>query len=362
MNTFAKAKILGSAGHFDSCGPKMCEVHVNSGLGGIYYAKAEHKTCKIFKTLMDNNCSYDCKYCANSSGCTKNKASYEPQELAGLFNHLHNELDVNGLFISSAISGNPDAVSEKMIEAVEIVRKKYGFKDYIHFKVLPGTSYDLIKQASELSNRMSINLEAPNKSVLNELSSCKDYHNDILKRQAWISKLSLGSGQATQMIISEHSTDKEVLKMTNWEYDTLKLKRIYYSAFQPVKGTPFENKAPESLSRQNRLYNSDFLLRDYNFNIKELYSIMDDGMLPKEDPKLALAKANLDSPLDINEADYEELIRIPGIGPITAKKILEKVVPITKYEELDTLGATVEKAKPFISVNGKRQMRIGEFT
>ncbi len=361
MNTLQKAKILGEAGRYDSCGPKMCEVNVNKGLGGIYHAKAEHKSCRIFKTLMSNTCSFDCKYCANSSKCTKTPAAYKPEELATVFDYLHKNLAVNGLFLSSGVTGDPDKVTEKMIEAVKIVRHKNNFKGYVHFKVLPGTSKEMIKQASELSNRMSINIEAPNKGVMNELSSCKDYKIDILRRQAWVSKLRLGSGQATQMIINNMATDKDVLKMANWEYSTLELKRVYYSAFQPVKGTPLENEKAESLTRQNHLYNADFLLRDYGFKVKEFTTIMDDGMLPHEDPKLALAKANFDSPVDINEATYEELIRVPGIGPTTARRISEMKQKITKYEHLHNLGGWIKRAKPFIEVDGKRQMSLMEF-
>jgi predicted DNA-binding helix-hairpin-helix protein len=360
MNTFEKAKILGSAGHYDSCGPKMCEVNVNEGLGGIYYAKAEHETCRIFKTLMDNNCSFDCKYCQNSNKCTKQKAKFEPEELAGLFNYLHENLEVKGLFLSSAVAGNPDKVTERMIDAVKLVRHKYNFKGYVHFKVLPGTSYELIKQASELSNRMSINIEAPNKEVLSELSSCKDYHHDILKRQAWVSRLKLSSGQTTQMIINNMSTDKDVLKMTNWEYDKLNLKRVYYSAFHPVKGTPLENAKAESKERQNHLYNADFLIRDYGFKIKEFEPILEEGMLPKEDPKLALAKSTFESPVDINEAGYEDLIRVPGIGPRTARKIISSK-KIENYEQLNRLGASINRAKPFIEVCGKRQKTLLQF-
>ncbi|UCH12315.1 MAG: hypothetical protein JSW18_05740, partial [Candidatus Omnitrophota bacterium] len=119
MNTLEKAKVLTHSGSYDSCGPKACEVTVNSGLGGIYYAKAEHRTCRLFKTLMDNSCSFDCKYCANStSSCDKRKASYEPSELASLFIHLMKKLWVDGLFLSSAVNGNPDKVTVKMLEAV----------------------------------------------------------------------------------------------------------------------------------------------------------------------------------------------------------------------------------------------------
>jgi len=358
MDILEKAKILTNSGEYDSCGPKACEVKVNSGLGGIYHAKAEHKTCRLFKTLMDNSCSFDCKYCANSISCKRKKAKYEPKELATIFDYLRKNLAVEGLFLTSAIGPDPDKTTEKMLEAVRILRFQYKFQGYVHFKILPGTSYSLVKQASELATRMSINIEAPNKSVLSELSSCKDYKIDILRRQAWISKLH--KNQTTQMIVNNLATDKDVLKMCDWEYEKLNLRRIYFSAFRPVKGTPLENEKPESLLRQNHLYNVDFLRRSYGFKLKEFDLIMEDGMLPNEDPKLALAKATFDSPLDINESSYSELIRIPGIGPKTAEKILNGN-KIRKYENLHKLGGWVKRAKPFISVDGKRQKMLCEF-
>ncbi|MFC2135142.1 radical SAM protein [Bacteroidota bacterium] len=360
MNILEKSRILGDGGKYDSCGPKACEVNIDKGIGGIYHAKAEHKTCRIFKTLMTNACSFDCKYCSNAKGCRNKKASFQPEEIGTLFNYLHNKLDVDGLFLSSGVAGDADRVTEKMIDAVKIVRNKYQFKGYVHFKVLPGTSFELVKQAAELSTRMSINIEAPNKDTLSEMSSCKDYKSDILKRQSWISKMNLAGGQSTQMIIGSMSTDKDVLKMSNWEYKEMKLRRVYYSAFRPVKGTPMENEKPESLNRQTRLYNVDFLMRDYNFKLKEFNTIMNNGMLPREDPKLVLARETFDTPLDVNEASYDELIRVPGIGPKTANNIL-KSKKITKYEHLHKMGTFVKRAKPFIVVDGKRQKFLTEF-
>jgi predicted DNA-binding helix-hairpin-helix protein len=360
MDTLEKAKILSEAGNYDSCGPKSCEVKVDPGLGGIYHAKAEHKTCRLFKTLMDNSCSFDCRYCGNARGCGRRKASYEPKELASLFMHLQRNLDVEGLFLSSGVAGDPDRMTEKMIEAVRILRFGYRFRGYIHFKVLPGTSRELIRQAGELSSRMSINLEAPSKDVMSRLSSCKDYRTDILRRQAWISRLRLGGGQMTQMVINGMATDSDVLKTVDWEYKTFNLRRVYYSAFRPVKGTPLQNEPAEPTERQNRLYNADFLMRVYGYAMKEFGAVMDDGMLPREDPKLALAMANFDGPVDINEASYEELIRVPGIGPKTAERILHGG-KITRYRQLHELGGWVRRAKPFIEVNGKRQKMLMEF-
>lgn len=361
MNIIDKAKILSEAGSFDSCGPKMCEVNVGKGLGGIYHAKANHKTCRMFKTLMNNTCSFDCKYCENRTCSAKTKASFKPEELVDVFLNVRKTLDVENLFLSSGIAKDPDIVGEKMLDAVKLLRQKHYFTGYIHFKVLPGMSYDLVKEASQFVDRMSINIEAPNNTVLSELSTNKDYRNDILKRQAWIKRMNLKAGQSTQMIINNLSTDKDVLKMMKWEYDKLDLKRVYYSAFKPVKNTPLENEKEESKHRERRLYNSDYLYREYNFSFKELSSIMNNGMLPSIDPKLAIAKENFNGRIDVNESDYNTLIRVPGIGPTSAKRIVENSGKVRNYVDLKNFGVRLNIAKPFIDVCGKRQMSLGEF-
>ena len=163
------------------------------------------------------------------------------------------------------------------------------------------------------------------------------------------------------MIINDLATDKDILRMVDWEYRNINLRRVYFSAFTPVKGTPLENEKPGSLLRQNRLYNVDFLLRVYGYTIKEFDSVMEEGLLPRQDPKLAIAHANFDSPVDINEASYEELIRIPGIGPRTARRIVNSKDKITGYEQLHELGGWVKRAKPFIEIGGKRQTTLSEY-
>lgn len=361
MDVLEKAKILTNSGNMDSCGPKMCKIDVEPGLGGIYHAKANHQTCRLFKTLMDNKCAHDCHYCSNSSNCKNKKVSYEPKELVDLFSHLNKNLAVDGLFLSSGVSGNADRSTEKMIEAVKMLRVDRGFKGYIHLKVLPGVSRDLVKQGSLYANRMSINIEAPSSGQLNEISSCKDYKIDILRRQAWVKSLGLSGGQSTQMILTQNSTDKDVLRMVDWEYDKMKLRRVYYSSFKPVKGTIMQNVKEQPLFREQKLYNIDFLVRDYNYKFKEFNSIMDNGMLPNSDPKLELAKLNYSGRVDVNEASYEELIRIPGIGPTSAKRIVENQGKILRFAHLDKLGATLFHAKPFINVNGIKQCSLAEF-
>ena len=372
MDILEKARLLGNAGRYDSCGPKQCEVKVENNLSGLYHASSENPNCIMLKTLMNSSCKLDCKYCPNSTRSKgKSPVSYTPEELARLFQHTRETAGVNALFLSSGVSGDSDPAMQEMIDAVKLVRKD--FNGYIHMKILPGASHELVKEASELSDRLSVNIESPTGSVLKEMSDTKDFKIDILRRQAWISKIVEKSrrynpeirtklSQSTQMIVDRHSTDKEILSMTGWQYDSLKVSRVYYSAFRPVNGTAMENEKAESPFRQNRLYNSDFLLHKYNFSKKELFSIMDDGMLPREDPKVALAKLNR-MRVDVNFATYDELIRIPGVGPKLAQIIIakRKNEKISRYSQLDFMGSLLEKSRPFIELDGKRQAVLSEF-
>ncbi len=363
MNTPEKVRLLSEAGRYDSCGPKSCEVKVSEALGGVYTAKAERSDCRLFKTLMHNSCSFDCAYCGNSTTCRKKKekASYTPKELAGVFSFMTEKLSVGGLFISSGVAGDPDRVTEEMIEAVRIIRREQGFRGYVHFKVLPGTSRELIRQASEMSNRMSINIEAASEGALSELSSCKSYGSDILRRQRWISRLPLRSGQTTQVIVNGLSTDRDMLRMARWEYENVGLRRVYFSAFRPVSGTPLEKEEAEPSWRQNVLYNSDFLMRDYGYTMKDFLSVMDGGMLPRGDPKAEIARATMDGPLEIDGATYGDLIRVPGIGPRTARRILGRKGRIKSMSDLRSLGGWTRRAAPFIKIRGRRQSSLGDF-
>lgn len=339
---------------YDACsGGKICNMDF------VYDASTPRGKCPMMKVLLTNKCSFDCKYCVNSSKTRQTNLSFEPDELAKSFLHLHNSHRLEGFFLSSSIEKDPVKTTEKMIETVKIVRKS--FKGYIHFKVLPGASYDQIKEAAPLADRMSINIETPNKSRLSELSGVKDYKIDILRRQAWIKK-SHGN-QSTQYIVgATDETDLEILKMVDWEYKNFDLKRTYYSAFRSAKDIELKKKS-ESLIRQNRLYNVDFLMRKYFFKLNEFKEIIDDGMLPKDDPKLVLARINFDGPVEVNEASYDELLRIPGIGPKTVSRViaLRERSKIKRYSQLQEIGVRVKNAKPFIKVDGKWQKRLVEF-
>ena len=361
MGVLEKARLLSDAGRYDSCGPAVCDVDLQNDLGGVITAKAEHAHCRMFKTLMTNACSHDCTYCTNRAGCNKRKTMYEPQELARLFSFLRQKHRVNGLFLSSGVAGDADKTTEKMLEAARMIRHKQRFRGFLHFKVLPGVSKELVKQASEVADRMSVNIEAPNKQVLSELSSNKDFKHDILRRQLWIKKVSKMNNQTTQVIINDMASDKDVLRMMRSEYEHMGLRRVYYSAFTPVRGTPLERARRTPKWRERRLYNLDFLRRSYGFGYKELEGALDDqDMLTREDPKLIMARERYhDGPVDVNEAPYEELLRIPGIGPTTARRLASQKV--SSYKGLRGLGANVDAARPFISLNGKRQTTIPSF-
>jgi len=342
---------------YDVCGGSEKEC----GMKFIYDATTPRGKCPIFKPLLSNKCSFDCKYCVNSVKIRKTNLSFEPQELAKIFILMQKKYKLHGLFLSSAVEKDAEKTTEKMIETVRLIREKYNYQGYIHFKILPGTSYDQIKQATQYANRLSINIETPNKSRLNELSTTKDFKIDLLRRQAWIKKLH--KNQTTQIIIGAgDETDWEILKMVDWEYKNLGIKRIYFSGFKSIKGIELKRKDCDK-ARKNRLYNIDFLIRKYNIRLKDIKEIMIGGMLPEEDPKLALARLKLENPIEINEASYDELLTIPGIGPKSAGKIIQlrTKVKIKKYSQLHSIGIKINRAKPFIKVDGKWQEQLNHF-
>lgn len=373
MNILDKIRILADASKFDSCASSASnrKVKTNDRIGnaagcGICHSFTEDGRCiSLYKTLYSNSCTHDCKYCQNASGCNKKSAAFKPDELAKTFMSLYVRNYVEGLFLSSAVMKDADATTEKMIDAINLIRTKYKFQGYIHFKVLPGTSYELIKQASEFADRMSVNLEAPNKSRMAEISSVKDFKIDILRRQAWLKRMKIPSGQTTQLVVGgSDETDLEILKMIDWEYNNIKLKRGYYSAFMPIENTPFKNKQKQPLIREHRLYNIDFMMRKYFIKLNEFKTIMADGMLPKEDPKVVLARKHFDRPVDVNEAPWEDLIRVPGIGPRNAHRILElqKTDNMITKNHLHSMGVVLKRATPFIKIDGYHQKTLGAFS
>jgi putative DNA modification/repair radical SAM protein len=373
MNLLDKVRILGAAGKWDVCASSSSSRKTstmdrvgNAAAGGICHSFTEGGRCiSLFKTLLTNSCGYDCKYCQNSAHCKKTHAEYEPHELAKVFMSLYLGNYVEGLFLSSGIAKDPDATTQKMLDTVMILRNEHKFQGYIHFKVLPGADLDLIRQAAEHSDRLSINIEAPNRGRLDEISGMKDFDQDIVRRQQWIRESSPPAGQTTQVVVGAgDETDEEVLDAASWEYDDMGLRRVYYSAFMPLDRTPLSERHGTSLEREHRLYCVDFMMRKYRIPLSDFECVFEGGNLPPGDPKVHLARLTLDGPVDVNTAALDELLRVPGIGPQSAQRIIAIRRGREKVEtrsQLHNIGVVLKRADPFIKIQGRVQRTIVEY-
>ena len=324
-----KLNALGAGTRYDictaSCTPREASV------AGICHSFTHDGRCiSLFKTLYTNHCSHQCNYCINATNCAEKPKvfSYTPEELASLTLSLYRSNYIEGLFLSSGAGKDVDLIMEKLIETARLLRFKYGFPGYIHLKVLPGATLSHIKEAMELSDRLSVNIEAPSSSHMKEISPTKDYENDIIQRQRYIrdlsDKIGLQAGQTTQLVVgSSGENDEEIFQRVLYEYNELNVMRTYFSAFSPQKSTPFEKNEPQPKWREHRLYQVDWLYRIYHFDSREIkYAFDEFGFLSNSDPKMAIAKELMDAPVDPNVAKYDELLHVPGIGPTSAKRII----------------------------------------
>jgi len=304
----------------------------------IYEASGRGRRIPLLKTLMVNSCRNECLYCALRCRSARQKAAWEPLKLARVAMRLWREGRIEGIFLSSSIPSDPDSVVELELEATRALRDM-GFTGYVHLRLMPGTSRYLVEEAVRLADRVGVNLEAPTRDMFNELCPDKgSFREDVLKRLSWAKRAmdeahregkaqygACRAGLDTQMIVGAlEDSDLEFLVAMDWLYRELGLRRVYLSPFRPIKGTPLEAREACSLKRVLRLYQASFLLRDYGIRLDELVDILgSDGRLPDEDPKAALARAQAGRfPLDPNVASYWELLRVPGIGPSSAKRIL----------------------------------------
>ncbi|MHA1384459.1 MAG: helix-hairpin-helix domain-containing protein [Candidatus Helarchaeota archaeon] len=376
MDIFSKLNLLCAPARYDVSSPNQLDnLEIKSGKNfATRLLLPNGGYINVLKILFSNKCIHDCRYCFNTCKKFHRRIHFKSHELARLFINLKNRKYVSGLFLSSAVTRNAEETMEQMVETVELLRSpQYNFNGYIHLKVLPGAPYDLIKRGALVSDRMSVNLEAPNKSRFSELTSTKNYYTDILKRVEWLKGLKaedgyIKSGHTTQFVVgASDESDREILRMTYKLYKKFDLNRTYYSAFEPIKDTVLQNHLPTPEIRQHRLYQSDWLLRIYGFKFSEIEKAFDENNnLPlNRDPKTIIAKFNRDLyPLEINEATHEDLIRVPGIGPKTAKKIMvfrKLYGKIKKLSQLKELGVILKRALPYVKVQGKFQKILNDF-
>lgn len=326
------------------------------------------QSIRLLKTLLSSYCEKNCVYCPFRSQRDIPRASFTPDDFAKLFFSLYRSGFVEGIFLSSSIFHNSIKTQDLLLDTAEILRKHYHYKGYLHLKIMPGAEKDQVKEAMLLADRLSVNLEAPHSAALSILAPQKDFQNDLLNPLRWIeevrsiispSKSWNGSwpSSATQFVVgAAGESDLDLLSTTKTLYSKNGISRVYFSSFNPIENTPLENLAPSPPTREFRLYQASFLLRDYGFSAEDLVYKDSDNLLLEIDPKLAYAEQHLiHKPIEINTAPRSKLLRIPGIGPTRADHIisLRQKEPIQSFSKLQKMRLITPKTSPYILVNGK---------
>ena len=361
-----KLKILADSAKYDASCSSSGSTRKNTGgignaaVNGICHAFASDGRCiSLLKILMTNACIYDCKYCINRRSNNVPRAILTPEEICEITINFYKRNYIEGLFLSSAIIKSPDYTMERLIETIYLLRYKYKFNGYIHAKAIPGASPYLIKKLGSLVDRLSTNIELPTDTSLKMLApdkKTKDINNSMITIRNNISKTFAPAGSSTQMIIgATKDSDKDILEKSANMYKYFHLKRVFYSAYIPVnqdKLLPSISIPP--LKRENRLYQADWLLRFYKFRVDELFD-NNNNFNYLVDPKTDWALRHLEEfPKEINKVSFNDLIRIPGIGITSAKKIVSarKVFKI-EFKDLKNMGVSLKRAKYFITCNNK---------
>lgn len=347
---------------------------ITHATGFIYNAQKEGGgTARLFKVLQTNSCRFSCKYCFTSCAIRRKRTTFKPDELSTTFISLQQQKRVDGLFLSSGIVPDADTTMEKMIGTVERLRLKEGYTGYIHLKLIPGASYDLVERAVELADRVSLNLEAPSQERLTQLAPDKEFSDSMWGRMVWAAELIRQARQegrkaarslTTQFVVGAvGESDRELLETIQRAHKELGLWRAYFSAFKPIERSPLADQPAEDPVRALRLYQSDFMLRDYGFSYAEL-PFDEHGLLPRDKtPKQAWADQHLHEPIELNRAPRHVLLRIPGIGPKSADKIIaaRREKRLRDLTQLKALGVTTGWAAPYVLLDGRRsavQLRL----
>lgn len=401
----------------------------NAHTAGICHSwSADGRCISLLKVLFSNKCVYNCEYCVNRRSNDFPRASFEPDELARLTIEFYRRNYIEGLFLSSAVEVSPDHTAERILESLRLLRYKYGFSGYIHAKIIPGVSQELLHQIGLVADRLSVNIEmptarslqafAPQKKPKEIFTPMRQITNSLIERNSlkgpgnmfrgiavnapehylkgfsreieekdkagssWADSDTQDSitavssartlsrnrrrqgedfapaGQTTQMIIGAGGeTDQSILNTSESLYRTFKMKRVYYSAYVPVVDSPMlpTRKTAPPLAREHRIYQADWLLRFYGFSVKELFTEKSQNLDPDLDPKVTWALRNLDQfPVEVNRASYDTLMRIPGIGAVSARRIVrQRRLSAVKFDDLKKMGVVLKRAKYFLTCSGR---------
>ena len=387
MELLDKLAILTDAAKYDaSCTssgvrrgsrPGMIGNTSSSVAGCCHSFSADGRCISLLKVLMTNCCVYDCKYCVNRRSNDTRRATFTPKELADLTIQFYRRNYIEGLFLSSGVLKSPDYTTLRMIESLRILRQEYGFNGYVHAKAIPGTSPELVGQLGYLADRLSVNIELPSQKGLAALAPDKTKSAilapmRLIQEHGRQNKEELvkyrhtpafaPAGQSTQLIVgATEDSDRHILHLTESLYDRYQLKRVFYSAYVPVVENPLlpalHTKPP--LLREHRLYQADWLLRFYGFRAEELLDDAHPNFDPMLDPKCYWAVTHPEQfPVEIMTADLERLLRVPGIGPTGARRILSaRRTGLLQFEDLHKMGIVLKRAQFFILCGGR--MREG---
>ncbi len=382
MELMDKLKILADAAKYDAActssgldrAGRPGTVGSASMAGCCHSFSADGRCVTLLKVLMTNLCAYDCQYCVNRRSNDLPRAAFTPRELCELTMAFYRRNYIEGLFLSSAVLRSPDYTTEGMIETLRLLREEYRFGGYIHAKAIPGADPALTWRLGLLADRLSVNIELPSASSLALLAPDKKREAVLgpmgqISRDIARSKQELAAcrhaprfapaGQSTQMIGgATPASDRQLLTLTQALYDKYRLKRVFYSAYMPVSSSPLL-PAPQGfqppLLREHRLYQADWLLRYYGFRAEELLDEASPDLDPRLDPKCCWALRHPDFfPVEVNRADYEALLRVPGVGVRSARRILtaRRAGPLT-FEGLKRLGVVLKRAQYFLTCSGR---------
>jgi putative DNA modification/repair radical SAM protein len=382
MELMEKLKILSNAAKYDASCASSGSDRLNTGKGlgnasssqvGICHSWAADGRCiSLLKVLFSNNCINDCLYCANRRSNDIPRCAFSVNELVDLTINFYRRNYIEGLFLSSGVIRNPDYTMELLNGVLRKLRHAENFNGYIHLKVIPGAGKELIREAGLMADRLSVNIELPSEQGLKLLAPEKE-RNAILTPMSYIGTKILAvkeerktykkalpfvpAGQSTQMIVgASPESDYQVLRLAEQLYQKVNLRRVYYSAYIPVNSSPLLPVAQTPpLRRENRLYQADWLIRFYKFRAEEITG-PEQPLLDNElDPKTGWALRNLRLfPVEINRADYEMLLRIPGVGLKSAERVVNaRRFGRLGFAELAKLGVVLKRARYFITCQGK---------
>jgi len=365
-----KLEILSRDGQYDlacACGTKE-DGHRSRGKNGkwVYPITLPNGGKSVlFKTLVSNACSSDCKYCPLRANMDVRRCTLLPEELAETFLDYYSRKEVFGLFLSSGMYGSADKTMDGLNTTAKLLRRKYNFRGFIHLKIIPGASNAAIEEAVSLASAVSLNIETPGEDKMAKLSKKKDYLRDIINPIKLITRLT-GKGckyervkQTTQFIVgAAGESDAEIVKYSAGLYDRLKMQRIYFSAYQKglgdesLPGEQSELAGPTDIfTREHRLYQVDFLLRKYGFKESDIIFESNGQLSLTSDPKEVWAKGHPEKfPVNVNFTSRNALLRVPGLGPITVNRILKrrKQGSLRQIEDIGKPGALLRKAQKYL--------------